>query len=842
MDVSVPNEHDSPPHRDMKHVVARAGFAEGTSGDAGGAGAGDTRNDGRGGRWITGPWTAAVVLALFWAAMVASLRDKSITYDEIAHATAGYAFWRLDDFRLNPENGNLPQRVAALPLIWGDFPFPDAGSRAWERADVWTVGHRWFHESGNDARVMLQRGRAVCGLFAVALGALVWGWARRLFGGGGGLIALLLYVLNPTVLANGALMTSDAAAALTFLAATGAWWMLLQRVTPLRLTGSTLATAALFLSKMSAPLIAPIVLVLIGVRLIVGGALPLEFPGRVFTVNARSRVALACAALMVVHLLVVWAALWPAFGFRFPPSVSGDDERLRFAHPWEYVLRQSAPAVLLDRLALDERQREGVNAAFAAHRAMPLRWSHDAAAALDDVASSVLTAEQVRSLAQVRAAPPAGSIPRLLDTLRRARLLPEAYLYGQAHAWRFAQERGAFARGQFSLHGWWWFFPYTALVKTPLPLFALAALAIAALLARRFVPAGAPDETAGVRWPTAPLWVLLALYWAAAMAGSLNIGHRHILATYPPLFILCGASVHWVRTWRAGGGFLVRVAGVFLIALTVLHATETALHFPNYLAYFNAAAGGPTRGWRHLVDSSLDWGQELPAIRRFLDREKPEGPVYLAYFGNGSPAAHGISATPLCPLAARNPPDSPPLRLVQVPPGVLNIAALAADLVEQRPDYAFAGTTAVGEAKALMLLKTPAALRFAPGIYLISATMLQPVAFPLDGPWGPWNTRHEATWRELRAEVEPLLGDNPAARAAAFSRRPPLEWWALLDRFDQFRFARLTAWLRQREPDGQINFSVLVYRLSADDLARALDGPPVELGPDVAAAWGAQQP
>jgi hypothetical protein len=45
------------------------------------------------------------------------------------------------------------------------------------------------------------------------------------------------------------------------------------------------------------------------------------------------------------------------------------------------------------------------------------------------------------------------------------------------------------------------------------------------------------------------------------------------------------------------------------------------------------------------------------------------------------------------------------------------------------------------------------------------------------------------------------------------------------------RFARLTSYLRGREPDDEIGYSILVYRLTDADLAEALDGPPRELLP-----------
>ena len=65
----------------------------------------------------------------------------------------------------------------------------------------------------------------------MALGGLVWAWSRQIFGPLAGMFSLLLYVFNPSILANGALMTSDTASALFFFAATWAWWGMLQRFT-----------------------------------------------------------------------------------------------------------------------------------------------------------------------------------------------------------------------------------------------------------------------------------------------------------------------------------------------------------------------------------------------------------------------------------------------------------------------------------------------------------------------------------------------------------------------------------------------------------------------------------
>ena len=68
---------------------------------------------------------------------------------------------------------------------------------------------------------------------------------------------------------------------------------------------------------------------------------------------------------------------------------------------------------------------------------------------------------------------------------------------------------------------------------------------------------------------------------------------------------------------------------------------------PNYLAYFNEAAGGPSRGWRWLVDSNIDWGQDLPLLAKW-QREHPDRPVHLKYFGTVEPELY-VDVKPLSP-------------------------------------------------------------------------------------------------------------------------------------------------------------------------------------------------
>ena len=301
------------------------------------------------------------------------------------------------------------------------------------------------------------------------------------------------------------------------------------------------------------------------------------------------------------------------------------------------------------------------------------------------------------------------------------------------------------------------------------------------------------------------------MYWAAVISSHVDIGHRHILATYPPLFILCGAAGAWAP--RAP----TRAPRWALAALLGLLAAEVAYRFPNYLAYFNPIDGGPAQAYRHLVDSSLDWGQDLPGVRRYLEEHPAPGPVYLAYAGSGSPAYYGIPARPLYPRTL-------PMMALSFP--AAREPALRDDVVRRNPDYEIAAADVRDGIETVALLKKASALRLEPGTYFISATLLQPLEYNAPGPWGPWSAGYEATYQTLVARSRPLLSDDPAERRAALRPGSLGEWGKTLNDLDAYRFARLTAYLRQREPSDSVDFSILVYRLTGSDLARALDGPP----------------
>ncbi len=196
--------------------------------------------------------------------------------------------------------------------------------------------------------------------------------------------------------------------------------------------------------------------------------------------------------------------------------------------------------------------------------------------------------------------------------------------------------------GPVSMNGWWYFYLVALLVKTPIPLLIAGPVGIAAL-AREGWRNGDP-------WAVAPAVLFVVLLGFASALSHINIGIRHVLVLYP---LLClGAASLCVRFWRALpalGRSHARLAVAALVLLLTWQLSTLLTAYPDYLPYFNAAVPDPGRV---LVDSDLDWGQDL---RRLEQRaaELRVAKLSLAYRGTADLAREPLP--PFETLKAREP-------------------------------------------------------------------------------------------------------------------------------------------------------------------------------------------
>jgi hypothetical protein len=189
----------------------------------------------------------------------------------------------------------------------------------------------------------------------------------------------------------------------------------------------------------------------------------------------------------------------------------------------------------------------------------------------------------------------------------------------------------AYLFGDMTTQGWWYYYPVTFLVKSALPELILLVLVIIRLLLTR-------------RWSRdLPLLIIPAAIFAGLLFSTHNLGYRYVLPVLPFLFVASAdviASATRKRWMSIGIGLLLvwQIVGALRI-------------YPHYLAFFNEAVGGPERGRFILSDSNLDWGQDLPALKTYLDQNQIDE-FNFSYFGGIDPAVYGIQGYALPPVRA----------------------------------------------------------------------------------------------------------------------------------------------------------------------------------------------
>ncbi len=204
--------------------------------------------------------------------------------------------------------------------------------------------------------------------------------------------------------------------------------------------------------------------------------------------------------------------------------------------------------------------------------------------------------------------------------------------------------RPAYLLGQYG-QGWWYYFPVAFVVKTPLATLAALLIATGRALRRQSPTSNLQSPISTLHSPTSnlqdDLWLLIPpiAYFLASMTSSLNIGYRHLLPVLPFL------AVHIGRLAPTTPRFLLpapRTARYLSVALIIALACSTLSIYPHFLAFFNPVGGGPENGWRILVDSNIDWGQDLKGLKAWMVREGVDR-VRLSWFGPAYPEAYGIA-------------------------------------------------------------------------------------------------------------------------------------------------------------------------------------------------------
>ena len=540
--------------------------------------------------------TAVFILVISGVLMLGSMWNDSPIFDETAHIPAGYANLVLQDYRLNPEHPPLVKMVSAIPLAFKNLNFPTHIAAWTEQLNgQWDMGHAFFFEAGNDPESLVFWARIPMILLSLLTGWILFLWVRKEFGNGTALLTLTLYAFSPTIIAHSRFVTTDIGATLGFLIGCITFTNFLRNPSWKNTALAGIAFGLAQLLKFSAALLLPmymlIFIVWIGATYFAKQKLPggfLRFLGKFISI-------------FIFGALTIWPVYQYAV-WNYPPALE--------KHEMREVLESHA-------------------------------------------GGSTPLSVACGSLSRLQRCPAELAIWASDKPILRAY---SQYVFGVLmSAQRSAGGNTTYYLGNVSAKGSASYFPISFITKETLSFMIL--LVIAAYLSLKNI-------WLSEKWSLQKIaqWVythaiqfsalvIIGLYWYVSARSALNIGVRHVLPTFPFIYLLSSIKItEWLTPrlkfsflnifesirgiWKKTALLLVRYSIFMFIIICLIGGV--VLTFPNYLSYYNILGGGVDNGYLIATDSNYDWGQDLYRLRDYMDEHHIDK-ISLHYFGGGSP-------------------------------------------------------------------------------------------------------------------------------------------------------------------------------------------------------------
>ena len=526
-----------------------------------------------------------MLLVSLGLAISSSLTD-SLVVDEIPHIGAGYGYVAKADYRLNPEHPPLVKTLAALPILLLKVN-PMVFS-----TDFWlvTVNGQWnfgrylaFH-SGVNADLLTQLVRLPVLIFFILSVFIIWSWTKEKHGPLPAFLATFIFALSPTVLAHARLVTTDVAACFGILAGTYFFLRYLKLPTIKNLIIAGLIFGIAQLTKFSVFLLVPYFL----------------FLALIWCFVKKQALFKKLFTTIIIFAIGYIFIVWPVY----------------LHHTSNYP---------------SERQRG------------------------DTI--SILRPEP-------------GSLENIVVWLSDKPVLRAIGHYGLGLLMvnqRVAGGNTAYFLGEVSKTSWKEYFPIVYAIKEPIPWLILIILSLLyipiqlnknrlqAIWDKKVIPKQTHlfkrfKDALDVHFEEIAMLIFVIGYWVMSINGNLNIGIRHLLPTYPFIIMLVSIQIsriiyllnsrHKPENSQPLKPFSLKSsASIFIIFISVLltwYAAENISIWPNYITYFNQLVGGSSNGYRYVVDSNLDWGQDLKRLATWVKENNIET-IHLDYFGWSDP-------------------------------------------------------------------------------------------------------------------------------------------------------------------------------------------------------------
>ena len=550
----------------------------------------------------------AGLLSIHLALAERSLVLENPTVDEVVHLPAGLTYWQKGTFRLYHHNPPLCRMVAALPVIWANpVTAPVYERESWGSPEPSPSTFAQTFARFNAARYfeLFRLARMVMPLFSILGGLVVFDWSRRLYGNLGGLLSLSLWAFCPNILAHCRLITTDVGSTAMGVAATFVFWLYLCSPSWRRAAAAGVMLGLAELTKFS--------------MLLLYAVWPLFWLVRLVLVTPRAQLARRGVVgtghglfIVALSILVIDAG----YGFE---GVGIPLERFEFASgtltkPVATGIRK-APASQNPLHAMIWPFRENRFRGTSLAR-LPAPLPRHYLLGFDE---QKFEAEGIPNrLRRASRALQQGDVALALQEARSSDPSVGGY-------W-------VYLNGVLRNTGWSYYYIAALLYKVPEGTWGLVVLSLLLLVIQRRTREAWADEFC--------LWTLpVVVLFTMSFLTDINLGLRYVLSIAPYVFMAAGKVVPGVeglsRTWKWFG----RAISLALVSATI--ASTLWIH-PHYLAYFNWVSGGPDRVPVRLVDSNLDWGQDLVGLRAWCRKYAPEQPVGLAYYGQINPSIFGL--------------------------------------------------------------------------------------------------------------------------------------------------------------------------------------------------------
>lgn len=522
---------------------------------------------------------------------ITSMWDDNANYDERIHLPAGYSYITQKDMRLNPEHPPLVKDLSALPLLFMKINFPyqspgwntllisDINSRtqSWQ-TDV-TFGNDLLYYSGNDAQKMMRYGRIPIILIGIILGFYVFRFCHELWGETAALIALAMYSFSPIVLAHTRLVTTDVAAAAAFFVSFYYLYHWLKAPTKRNLWVFGIVFGLSLLTKFSTFLLIPI----FGLIVLIWAFLQKRL---------RFYITRFIFALIIAYLIV--GAIYTY-------------------HIWNY-----------------QPEKQQIDTTF------------------------ILSTFGFKPLVNFNV---------WLSGTPYLRAWGQYFLGLLMVTQRSIGGNTTYYLGEVSAEGARSYFPVVYLIKEPLAYILMILFGLFLALKhcarhcrQRSVKYWWRDFVDIIKNNPAEMGMILIIfvYWIFSIRSRLNIGVRHILPTIPFIYALTAWQIaNWIKGetmeripnyngfWQLFTLYWKRIKrGLVIIILFIWVILSVIFVYPSFLAYFNEIAGGSDKGYKFVVDSNLDWGQDILRLANFIEKNDIRE-IKMDYF-SGAPAEYYI--------------------------------------------------------------------------------------------------------------------------------------------------------------------------------------------------------